>query len=325
MIDLLKTVFGAVATKDIVPVLNNFCLYKSLFDRKGRIQGGNGILCIDAAFEHPITECTVPANKFIKALEACSGTPAFDITETGRMSIKSGRFKAYLPTLPAADYPIAAQEGVLTKVTSSFLTLLRDLKPFISEDASRIWSMSVLLSTDGYAYATNNVILVRKKYELECENEVVLPIDAVNRILDIGETPQYCFISDSSITLEYGPEMWMRSQLITERWPGVRQLFDGFKSDIAVPVDLKDTVGKIRHFCANEKFPVIRLGTVVSTDGEVDGASMEGFDLPESSFHADQLIKVLAVATHVDFSTFPKPCFFKGLGGLEGMIVGIRI
>lgn len=324
MIDLLKTVLGAVATKDIVPVLNNFCLYKSLFNKESRIQGSNGILYIDAAFPHPISEITVPANKFIKAIEACDGMPDFSITEAGRLSIKRGRFRAYLPTLPSADYPVASQEGTLVSITPSFVDTLRTVKPFISEDASRVWSMSLLLSSDGYIYATNNIIIVRKKFELDFDGEIVLPVDAINRILDIDQTPTACYVSEMSFTLEYGPDMWMRTQLITERWPTVRALFADFKVDVPVPPDLKKAVDRVRHFCANEKFPVIKLGTAVSTDGEVDGASMDGFDLPESSFHADQLIKVLSVATHIDFSSFPKPCFFKGANGLEGMIVGIR-
>lgn len=321
MIELLKTVYGAVATKDIVPVLTNFCLYKSLFDKVGRIQGGNGILCIDAPFEHPVSQCTVKADKFIKAIEACKGTPVFDLTPTGKLSVKAGRFKAYLSTLPASDYPVVSQEGIMVDLKPNFISALKAIKPFISEDASRVWSTSILFS-GGYIYATNNVIVARVPYELDYEFDVILPTDTVTRILDIGEMPTLCYIADTSMTLEYG-KMWLRTQLTNARWPNVTQFFDEFALNVPVPDDLRDAVERVRDFCANEKFPVIKLGETVSTDSAEEGAHMDGFALPESSFHADQLVKVLSVATHIDFSTYPKPCLFKG-NDIEGLIVGIR-
>lgn len=321
MIDLLKVIYGAVATKDIVPVLTNFCLYQSLFDKKGRIQGGNGILCIDAPFEHPVAQCAVKASKFLKAIEACNETPAFDITATGRLSVKHGKFKAYLATLPVSDYPVVSQEGKLIPVKSNFVEVLSKVKPFISEDASRVWSISVLFSA-GYIYATNNVIVVRVPYELEYDFDIAIPSDTVNRVLDIAELPSGCYVAETSLTLEYN-KMWLRTQLTNAQWPNVKSFFDGFKVDVAVPADLKQAVNTVVGFCSDEKFPVIKLGATVSTDATDSGASIEGFDLPASSFHADQLVKVLSVATHIDFSTYPKPCLFKG-NGIEGLIVGIR-
>lgn len=320
MIDLLKTVLGAVATKDIVPVLTHFCFYKSLFDSKGRIQGGNGILCIDAPFEHDIIECAVSATKFIKSIESCHEHPEFGVTPTGRLSIKHGRFKAYLGILPHSDYPVASQEGTIVKLRPNFVEALTSLKPFISEDASRPWSMSVLFS-GGYIYATNNVIIVRTPYELDYEYDIAIPADAVNRAIDIAEMPSSCYMAESSFTLEY-KQMWMRCQLLSGRWPAVSSFFDGFKVDVPVPADLADAVEKVRTF-ADEKFPVIKIGEEITTDSGNNGASVDGFDLPTASFHGDQIVRVLSVATHIDFSTYPKPCLFKGKN-IEGLIVGIQ-
>lgn len=324
MIDLLKIVLGAVSTKDIVPVLNNFCLYRSLFNQKGRIQGSDGTLYIDAPFDHPINECTVKADKFIRAIEACDGAPDFGITETGRLSIKNGRFKAYLPTLPATDYPIASQEGEVVSLPPNFVEIITRIKPFISLDASRVWSTS-LLFLDGYVYATNNIIIARIPCELNSENHpfgISLPASTIDRILDIKQNPSLCYVADNSVTFEYGP-VWMRSQLTSEQWPAIAPMFKDFAVSIAIPADLKDAVEKVKFFCVNEKFPVIKLGTSVSTGTGDQGASVDGFDLPESSFHGDQLSRVLEIATHADFSTYPKPCPFKG-PGIEGLIVGIK-
>lgn len=321
MLDLLKTVMGAVSTKDIVPVLTHFCLYHSMFDDgKGRIQGSNGTCYIDAPFDHPVQECTVSAARFLKAVEACGSTPEFGITPGGKLSVKHGRFKAYLPTLPATDYPRASQEGNRVDIGTGFSEALKRLKPFISLDASRVWSTSVLL-TEEFMYATNNVIVARTPIQW-CDMTVGLPAATVDRLIEIGTNPTGCFLAETSVSFEYGP-LWLRSQLITEQWPNVADMLDSVDATEPVPSDLIGAVETLKHFCTNEKFPVINLGEVVKTDEGEQEAEYDGFSLAAGAFHADQLLKVLAVATHVNFSSYPSPCAFKG-PLIEGLLMGVR-
>lgn len=322
MIDILKLVYGAVSTKDIVPVLTHFCLYKDLIQTTGRIQGGNGTHCIDGPFDHDVPQVSVKADRFLKAVEACEGAPNFGITPAGKLSVKHDRFRAYLPVLPQQDYPRMAQEGSNVPVDPDFIAVLRRLKPFISEDASRVWS-TALLFTERYVYATNNIIIVRCPIDWS-DVQVAVPATTVDRIIEIADTPSQIFLADNSVTFEYD-DVWMRSQLVNEPWPDVERFFTAPFGDLpAVPPDLRKAVERIRVFCANEKFPTIQLGTTLKTDAGEQSAEYDGFDLPDSKFHADQLLKVLSVATHVDFSAFPKPCPFKG-NNIEGLFVGLAL
>ncbi|HEY6020864.1 MAG TPA: hypothetical protein VIY48_13480, partial [Candidatus Paceibacterota bacterium] len=214
-----------------------------------------------------------------------------------------------------------SQEGTAVKLSPDFFKALQLVKPFISQDASRVWSTSVLL-TESYMYATNNIILVRVPIEW-CDLEVALPASTIDRMIEVGQVPTSCFLSEQSVSFEYG-ETWMRSQLIMERWPNVAAMMDEAEpATEPVPVDLADAIEALKHFCTNEKFPVINFGETLKTDAGEQEASFDGFDLPAGAYHADQLLKVLAVATHINFSAYPKPCSFKG-PGIEGMLVGVR-
>lgn len=323
MIDILKTVMGAVSTKDMVPVLTHFCLYDN------RVQGCNGVVYIDAPFPHDVAECAVPAHRFLKAVEACDGAPVFGTTEGGKLSIKRGRFRAYIPMLPSIDFPRAALDGNEVYTPPDFLEAISRLKPFISEDASRPWSMAVHIE-NGYAYATNNIIVMRTPIQWDAggvgganwgAGEVNLPVQLVDRLLDIDANPTAIHIGPSHASFSFG-DVWLRSQLVNMPWPNVAGMFSK-QADEPVPAELKEAVTKIKDFCVNEKFPVIRLGDVVKTDDGETGAEFDGFDFPEAAFHADQLMKVLAIATHIDFTAYPAPCPVRG-DKLEGLIVGLK-
>lgn len=321
MLDVLKLVMGAVATKDMVPILTHFCVYRDLLNLTGRIQGSNGVVYVDAAFDHNITDCSVPAQRFLKAVSACDGMPTFGLTEGGKLSIKHGRFKAYLPILSVEDFPRAMLDGERFDLAPGFVSAISRLQPFISDDASRPWSLSVLLSKD-FAYATNNVILARTPI-VWTSADLALPLDLVEQLLEIGTDPDAIYIGPSHVGFSYG-DTWIRSAVMVLVWPDVARFISKVPADEHVPDELVSAVTRIKDFCVNDKFPIINFGTQVSTDNGEYGASFEGFDLPEARFHADQLMKVLSLATHINFSSYPKPCAWRG-DGLEGMISGLRM
>ena len=76
IIDALSKVYGAVAEKDIVPILTHFHLYE------GRIQGTNGRLCIDTPCpEISGLDVTLPAESFMKAVKVHEHDPSLSIKD----------------------------------------------------------------------------------------------------------------------------------------------------------------------------------------------------------------------------------------------------
>lgn len=321
MIEILRFVRGAVADKDLIPVLTHFSFYG------GRVQGTNGRLTIDA--ECPVEledlECTVPAEQFLKAIDACGGEPKSikHDTEKETLVVTKGKFRVKLTTRPLDEFPVVEPDSTRRVKQGDMLGPLRTLRHFIGEDASRPWACGVLLK-DGYAYATNNIIVCRTPCTWKGKRAVNIPSEAVEELLRVDEEPTHTSMSENTVTFFYDDDSWLRTQLLSAQWPDMDALCSA-RPRKRIPEGLREAVQRLIPFCPDKNYPLINFdGDTVKTDSGNNEASEGGFgDLHPSTFHADMLQAVLDVATHLDLTKYPKACPFSGKN-VAGAIVGIR-
>ena len=321
MLETIKLVAGTVADKTLVPAFSHIHIYD------GHIQGNDGrCTAIDASCEELRgVNATVPASRFLRAVNACDGEPV--ITEkNGKLTIKRAGFKAILPLMANADYPKVSgpPEGVEpTPVAPGFLKALKRIAPFISEDASRPWSCSVLVDKT-HMYATNNVVVVSVPFV--SPYTFSLPTASVDELLRINRDPKHIVQKDQNTFFLYDT-FWCRVLPMSLPWPDIEKMLAKYDYNTlpAIPGQLRDAVDKISHFHPDPKFPVVMFNAegVHTMDGE-HKASVEGMELPEARFRAEMICKVLNEATKMDLSTYPAPSPFTGPEGMRGMIVGVR-
>ena len=84
--------------------------------------------------------------------------------------------------------------------------------------------------------------------------------------------------------------------------------------------DLRDHIKSISQFC--DETNTIRLGKSISNRDE--STKIDGFELTESAFNADFLLKVIDIAEVIDLSKYPEVCPFEG-NGIQGAIAGVRL
>jgi len=317
MLKTLKLVRGAVADKDLVPVLTHFHIHD------GRIQGGNGRVTIDAPCpELAELNITVPADRFLKAVDGCDGGPNLNVTEAGALMVKKGGFKVRLPLSPQDDFPRIEQEpGEEPIPVKDLLPILQRLRPFIGEDASRPWLCAVAVM-DGYAYATNNPVMVRVPAgDLPF---MTIPVFAVDELLRMRLEPESVTVTETGLLFHLPGGTWLQCRSLAGEWPDVGEYFEEHGNYPMVPSGLKAAVEKILPFCPDLKFPEVHLGPEgISTADGAMSAIVETTDLPESRWHAKNLLLILSEATEIDFSTWPAPCRWSGVGGLQGVAVGL--
>ena len=321
MLKTLNFIRGAVATRDLVPVLLSIHAYD------GRLQGSNGKLTIDAPCKDLAGyDFTVPCTPFLKAVDACNGEPKLVVSDDkGRLSISKGVFKAMLPLSTHEDFPRQKSEGeVGLNLSGPILPVLRSLSPFISEDASRPWACGVLFR-NGYAFAINNIVVAGAP-ALTFPMSLNLPGFLVDELLRIGMEPTSVLANSDRITFHFANGSWMKSSLLSAEWPAVEKMLPETAPPTTVPEGLLSAVEQIVPFCPDPKQPLIYLGAdgVKTSDGD-KSATVGGFDLPQSVFRAEPLTAVLRVACAVDFSTYPKPVPWTGISGLRGLIVGVVV
>ncbi len=87
MLKELKFVMGAVSRKDLVPAMKHFAIE----DGKVRSYNGTIALCTPIPFH---INCYPRAETLYKAIANCDETVTLTMTPAGRLSVKSGNFKA---------------------------------------------------------------------------------------------------------------------------------------------------------------------------------------------------------------------------------------
>jgi len=316
MISTLKLIKGAVATKNLVPVLTHLHIYDK------RIQATNGIVSIDAPFPYfDDLRITVPAQKFIKAAEICKGEFDVNITKAGKLSIKKKKFRALLPLSENESFPLILPTIQTTPINVDILPILRQLEPFISEDASRPWSRSIHFK-DGYAYATNNIVIAR--VPAQGVPNITIPAPGIDELLRVNYPPVSIDVAEYMLIFHLPGNAWIASSLIEEKWPEVEHLIPECNPE-PLPDNFLESLQKILPFCEDPKFPVIHLGAFGMATAEGDSQAMLDIgDFPECKFRAEPLMQVAERAYAIDFSKYPAPCPFIGDDGLVGVVVGMR-
>lgn len=318
MLETLKKVKLAVATRDLIPLQSCFHFYK------GRVQGSNGAVCLDAPmdFFEPEDHVTINAVKMMGVVKLCAGKFNYRFTTKQKLAVSKNKFRALIPIFGEGEYHVTEKEEGITIKAEGLLHTLEELRPFVSEDASRPWSRSIMFK-NGYAYATNNTVLARLPAPNVAETSV--PVSAIDILLDLGMEPATVEVTSRTITFSFPNGMWLQSQLIEAGWPDVEKIIiPSLYEDL--PEYFAGAIENMIPFCDDPKFPIITLGEYgVSTSEGATEATIDLGELPESVFRAEPLLMVARKAVGIAFESYPKACYFEGEDGVEGMLIGIKV
>ena len=316
MLSELKFVQGAVAKKDFMPALTHFVI------ENGTVRGYNGTIALCSPIPFDIA-CKPKAEPLVKAIANCTDTVALAMTPAGRLSIKSGSFKAFIDCVEG-ETPHAEPEGDRMELDgAAMLAALKAVQPFIGDDASRPWATGVLLRGQS-AFATNNVSLVEFWIGSAFPVTINIPRAAVKEIVRIDDAPTHAQITDRSFTLHYEGGRWIRTQLLTTEWPDLSLILDHSSNAQPVNPALFKGLDNLRPFVDKMGRVFFNAGNVVTHDTADEGASFTLENFPFDGVYNIEILRLLdGVANSVDWSTYPKPCLFYG-DRLRGALIGMR-
>lgn len=320
--ETLDKVKGCVGKKDLLPVLKHVCI------RDGWVTTTNGNLTV-SAYTEDLKGLTVitPADKLIAAAKACT-QPKFKITDGGRLSITGNKFRALLPILDEADFPLP--RTINNPVSCiNLLTVIRQLVQFVGEDASRPWACGILLH-DNSAFATNNTVIAKQDIDWNGPS-INIPNYLINELLRLKKNVLSINADEDGITLELEGGIWLNSNLLSLAWPNIKELLSSvdFNNMKEIPKELAEAIRTVLPFCPNPKFPLIRFaGNYVTTDEGVHQALVEIGGLRDSVWRAEPLLSLLHTPSGetlmVDLSQWPRACPWGRSDGVMGLIIGLR-
>lgn len=316
MLAELKFVQGSVAKKDFLPALTHFVI------EDGTVRGYNGTISLCSPIPFDIA-CKPRAEPLVRAIGNCNETVKLSLTPAGRLSVKSGSFRALVECVDGPTPHVLPSGQDVSVNGDALLAALKAVQPFIGEDASRPWCNGVLIRGPS-VFATNNVTLVEYWAKETLPVVVNIPKQAVKELIRIGEPPTHAQYDDGSVTFHYEGGKWLRTHLLENAWPDLTPVLDRPSTQAPLNPDLFKGLATIKPFADKLERVLFRVGHARTHLTDEEGASYAVDGLPEDGAYNISMLELLEGVAHtVDFSAYPKPCLFFG-ENIRGAIIGMR-
>lgn len=318
MLKELKFVQGAVAKKDLLPAMTHFRI------ENGTVRSYNGTLAISSPIALDI-ECCPRADALVKAIASCTEATMITVTPGGRLSVRSGKFRAIVDTIQGETPHVEPAGEHLAFDGEVLLEAFKVLEPFIGTDASRPFTNGVLLDS-GSAYATNNTCMVQYWIGGAFPLRINVPRAAIKEVLRVGEAPTHGQVTPDSITFHYTDGRWIRSQLLNTEWPMdlIDKLLNQPSDPLPLPEDFFPALETMKRISDGASRVYMLDGMLRTSTNPDEGAAYE-MDLPSEGLYNVHMLGLLeGVAKTIDLAKYPGPALFFG-DNLRGAIVGMRM
>lgn len=283
----------------------------------GEIGATDGRLIAGHPFPHN-GPFLVPGAEFEKLLKRMPADPTIEVQQDC-IVLKAGRSRGTIQTLPVTEWVFKGVEhDDWAPAPEGLVDTLRDLRPFVSDNATQTWAMGICLN-NGYAYATNNVVLAGVRCEQLGNIEAILPLWAIDFIIDREEGLTDWQWTEDYVAFRWESGAWMRATIIADKFheQAARMIKSAeqampstaitkeFRESLTRAVGLSDGVITIDGKQMQWTFGAARLEE--THEGDVFASLNES-----TLWSAKHLASVVACATHWEPGNWPKPCVFKG-------------
>lgn len=317
----LKWIADAISQRDIVAGKS---FYKV---SRGEIKATDGRLI--AAHPWPSNvDFVVPGEEFEAVFKRMKDDPVIKATDKG-INIRSGLFHGTIATLPLDKwaYP-GVEQAKWQEIPANLLELLKELRPFISDNAMQKWATCIALEND-WVYATNNVAIAGAPCKGLGAVMALLPVWAVDFILARTDDLRYWAWTDNYVAFLWENGAWMRSTLVIGQFPEkaaamirgaskektTQAVTDDFRQAFVDVADMAEDTIMIYADRMVAKFKQAEVSAGVKSRVPPDNEC--------SIWGASYLLPAIEAAESWSPDVWPKPAPFKGKM-ISGYVVGRR-
>ncbi len=184
----------------------------------------NGIVAAGA----PIVEdiyCYPHTLLLVEALSKCDENFSLTQLDNGRLSIKSGKFKAVVPCLDPQLMQEALPDPQIVGITNKFKDAVEAVGALASENAQHILTASVLMN-GATVISTNRTMLFEYWHGLDLPPNIPLPKEFIKALVKHKKNLTGFGFSNCSATFYFEDGCWLRTQLYAMDWPDVSRILN---------------------------------------------------------------------------------------------------
>lgn len=280
----------------------------------GQLIGYDGVLACGMILQTPLPETCPNTFQFIHALERAKDASSITFENT-TITVKTAKFKATVPCISGHDMQFIFPDPFAYVLTDTFSKALGLAAIFTKEGAQTVAGASVM-TRNGSIIGTDTTALIEVAHGNPTPDGLIIPksfVDAVTktmkRVVGFG-------YSETSFTLWYEDQSWIKTQLYIEPWPNVSGI-----------LAYTETANNVREI-DKEFWPGVTAVQAFSEDGRIffddaficshmdkgKGAEYKVKDLPKEkqAYNYKNLLKLQEIATHFDFTANEKMALFFG-------------
>ena len=184
----------------------------------------NGVI---AAGSHIVEDiyCCPHTILMIEALSKCTDNYSLTQLDNGRLSIKSGKFKAIVPCIEPNLIEITQPDPLIVGITNKFKEAIEAVGVLASENAQHVLTASILMNGQS-VISTNRLMLFEYWHGLDLPSNIPLPKQFVVALAKQKKNLTGFGFSNSSATFYFEDNCWLKTQLYSDEWPNVSRILN---------------------------------------------------------------------------------------------------
>lgn len=258
----------------------------------------NGIVAAGSPIEEDVY-CYPHTMLLIDALSKCEETFSLTQLDNGRLSVKSGKFKAIVPCLD----PILMQEALpdpqLAPITNKFKEAVEAVGVLASENAMHVLTASVLMNGQS-VISTNRTMLFEYWHGLDLPSNIPLRKEFIKALVKTKKNLTGFGLGKSSVTIFFEDGCWVRTQLYADEWPDVSRILNIEANLWSIDQNFFKALDAVAPFSADGN--VYFDTNLLMSDADNAGASFECNGLPKGIVYPiKQLMMMKPYVKKIDY------------------------
>lgn len=189
------------------------------------ISAYNGVLSIGCRHDSAINAC--PQFKLItEALQRCGQSIAITQLDNDRLSIRSDKFRAIVPCISNGILGVQSPDQRIVDIDDRLKDAMVMAGEIIDENGTQIYNHSTLFNGKSIISSMGGSFILEYWHGIDLPPFLAIPKSFSTILGKISKKLKSFGFSQSSITLYFEDDSWIKSQLYSEAWPKVDHILN---------------------------------------------------------------------------------------------------
>lgn len=315
LIEALK--FVALAQQKEGTPVQTHCIVSN-----GRAMAFNGIFATGHLIEDDLSACP-HTTRLLDALGKCGANLSITQLDSGRLSVKSGAFKAFIPCVQFNELPMIEPDAPCAAIDDRLKAGFDLVAPILSETAQKAMFAGALLQA-GSIVGTNGHVLVEFWHGIDLPPGLLIPKAALQAITKTSKKLARFGFSPNSATFFFEDDSFIKTQLYSEPYPDYGRIFPASVNPWPLPEGFFEGIRKIQSLSDDKIAYFDAAGFTVKDAQKNQAGSYEIEGLKQGlAFNMEYLSIIEPIFKQVDFEAEPGKAVFFGENA-RGALMGIR-